>query len=427
MQRLLLSTFAFLFFGCIRVAFSDPVVGDQVVVKATKPLGVPVHQEARSSLFARATDGSQGTVMELAENGRWIHVNFDNGINGWIITKYVDAVIGHSPVPIALDTGSSAVWASPAGCERVRLQGRTLPKSADSLRIATWNIRWFPYGDKEINKPEKHTDIPWLACTLTWLDADVIAIQEIRTESFAVDAMDSLLDQLTANTGSDWHVDLQECGSGGHQHVGFLWNADKVSLSDAQDQWEFNGAATAATNPCMNRLRPGRYAYVSGTNGGVDFHLVSVHSDSGTSQRDLDNRVRVLNRLDTTTEPLLARDTDVVIAGDFNTMGASGKSADDEISEMTAMLQNENPGFAHPAVMPACSEYFRGKGGLLDHIVMTQDMEEANGVSVAVSGYCAEFNCDRMDDSDFNEMPLAYQKLSDHCPVYMDINSSDQD
>jgi hypothetical protein len=41
-------------------------VGDPVVLRATSPLGVPLHREARSSLLGRAPDGAAGSVLDAA-------------------------------------------------------------------------------------------------------------------------------------------------------------------------------------------------------------------------------------------------------------------------------------------------------------------------------------------------------------------------
>jgi hypothetical protein len=69
--------------------------------------------------------------------------------------------------------------------------------------------------------------------------------------------------------------------------VGFLWKGARVALLQRTDVWELNGAAT--DNACARNLRPGRYAWAK-TPMGVDFHLLSVHLDSGRTSRDYTNR-----------------------------------------------------------------------------------------------------------------------------------------
>jgi hypothetical protein len=70
-----------------------------------------------------------------------------------------------------------------------------------------------------------------------------------------------------------------------------------------------------------------------------------------------------------------------------------------------------------------CSEYFDGKCGLLDHIIVTRDMVEANNAAAIVSGYCAVLDGQPFGDAE----PAASQKLSDHCPILVDIEDRDRD
>lgn len=64
-----------------------------------------------------------------------------------------------------------------------------------------------------------------------------MATEEIRSTGKADAAWAAVTDGISGYIGGDWRVDLQ--GSGGEltQHVGFLWNAERVTLSDAEDIW----------------------------------------------------------------------------------------------------------------------------------------------------------------------------------------------
>ncbi len=66
----------------------------------------------------------------------------------------------------------------------------------------------------------------------------------------------------------------------------------------------------------------------------------------------------------------------------------------------------------------------RRGGGWLDHVLITQSMEEAAVVQARVFGYCALANCERLNRWN---MPPAYQQLSDHCPVTVEITNRDKD
>jgi len=355
-------------------------------------------------------------------------MRFDFGLEGWIVAKYVGRITGHQNITPLLGTPEApSVWSGPDACRTAIDGDGRLLKADSALRVATWNIRWFPFGDKAADIPGKHTDLHWLACALTWLDAEIIAVQEILTTPAAVNAMDSVLDQLSANTGGDWRIALSKCGSGTKQHVGFIWDASRVTLSDQRDVWQFNGAANGKANPCENSLRPGFYAYAERNGGGADFHVFAVHADSGVSSRDLDNRERALSRIGSVMAPLLNRDADIIIAGDFNTMGTGDISADTEINALAGTVASETPGFNHRMPYPGCSHYYSSKAGMLDHILVATGMVEAAAAQPITTGYCAELVCGRPGSGSFDDMPLAYQKLSDHCPVYMDISDKDSD
>jgi predicted extracellular nuclease len=74
---------------------------------------------------------------------------------------------------------------------------------------------------------------------------------------------------------------------------------------------------------------------------------------------------------------------------------------------------------------PACTEYYKGRGSFLDHILVSTAMAEAPQGSVArVFGYCAEFDCQPVDQED---MPYDYVHVSDHCPVVLDLVDADRD
>jgi endonuclease/exonuclease/phosphatase family metal-dependent hydrolase len=161
--------------------------------------------------------------------------------------------------------------------------------------------------------------------------------------------------------------------------------------------------------------------------GGADFHLTVVHLDSGTKQRDFDHRVAAIQRIDDLFQTLQATqsDADLIVLGDFNTMGASGVASPE--AEIESFLQ-EVTGLTPPmtALIPslACTECFGGSCGVLDHVVVAKDMAEAANATAIVSGYCAAAG-----GAEFQPgiMPLACENLSDHCPVVIQIEDADRD
>ena len=94
-------------------------------------------------------------------------------------------------------------------------------------------------------------------------------------------------------------------------------------------------------------------------------------------------------------------------------------SAQEEIAIFDGELA---PGFRRLAMTPTCTAYFERRAGALDHIVASTDMQEA-AATARVTGYCALAACADLAGA----MPAAAERLSDHCPVVVDIQDRDLD
>jgi endonuclease/exonuclease/phosphatase family metal-dependent hydrolase len=341
-------------------------------------------------------------VIGLDRGGRWLQIRLPDQRAGWIAARYVGRTIAGAPPPLTPD--ERTVWTSPEGCRQVvDSGGRMAPANPARLRVGTWNIRWFPRGcPSNQTCPDKTTDIPWLACTIAWMHVDLLALQEILATPDGELSLNALRTELERLTGGSWQVDLQACGGVSSQHVGLLWKSARVTLLERTDAWELNGAATGPTaSACAGNLRPGRYAWAK-TPIGVDFHLVSVHLDSGKTNRDYGNRRQAAQRIGQIAignTPIVSLDRDVLVLGDYNTMGredAPPVSAPEELAVFDGELA---PGFRRLAMTPNCTEYHDGKGGALDHVVASTGMQEV----------------------------AATERLSDHCPVVVEIQDRDLD
>jgi hypothetical protein len=186
---------------CIPLLYGTPafaaVVGDQVELKATHHAGVPFHQApGGTKKFQRVPTGTIGTVMDLAREGRWLEIRLSDQRTGWIASRYVGRTIAGSPPSPTAD--ERTVWTSPEGCQQVVAGGsRMVPANPAMLRAGTWNIRWFPRGCPSNQAcPDKTTDIPWLACTIAWMNVDLLAIQEMLATPDAEFSVDSLRAEL---------------------------------------------------------------------------------------------------------------------------------------------------------------------------------------------------------------------------------------
>ncbi len=433
-------------FGFASASITDAFEGGQTItLKAKTPKGVPLHPEAESSYWKHVPYEVQGTIHQVAQTG-WLYISLETGEKSWVSPKYVEEP---SPSPAsteitmeksdpspelhrpAMHTSSAQeealVWKSPEHCrEVVKDGGRMAVYSSKKLRIGTWNIRWFPSGQPP-NRSGKNdeTHVPWLICTMVWMNLDVLAVEESLSTPKAKQAWKIVLESLEHTTGDSWQWTPQRCGKADSHKIGFVWNARHVELTQVQSLWPFNVKAQSKRNPCKGGLRPGHYAYVqSRQQPGADFHLIALHLKSGPTVFALENRHRALNHIDQTISQFLSKDQDTIILGDFNTMGAGDNaSKKSEVKHVRRMVAKEMPGFRDLSLAPPCSHYFRGRGGWLDHVLVNTGMEEVRARAARVTGYCAVAECRRIK----GDYPLAYQRLSDHCPVVIEIDNQDKD
>jgi hypothetical protein len=116
--------------------------GDHVELKARNLAGVPLHQEPRGTHDSqRLPDGTQATVIELAQDGRWLKLTLPDGRTGWVTSSYISDI---TPVP--------STSASPTGQRPQRIEEGLVERVADGdtltvitanhtkLRIRMWGI-----------------------------------------------------------------------------------------------------------------------------------------------------------------------------------------------------------------------------------------------------------------------------------------------
>lgn len=441
------STLIFLLFFILAgnlslISAQDFDIGQSVILKAKKPSGVPLHREPKPSYLQHIPDGTIATIKSTTQNGHWLSIQLPSGDVHWVHKKYVQTqtVI---PTPIAPNRpsvpempsisktsigGEEEVWTNKEHCQAAIKHGlRMAEGSSAKLRVATWNLRWFPIGSApdQFQVSVEPTDLDWLTCAIRWMQVDVLAIQETLATQEAKQAWKALTRELSAQTGDTWQFHQQACGRPDGHHIGLLWNDSRVAVSKFDSLWQLNAKAKSARKPCTSGLRPGHYAFVqSREKEGADFHLIAVHLKSGPTVFAVEQRQKALNGIDKAVAPLLKRDQDVIIVGDFNTMGAGDRhSQKSELKYLRRFVAKEKPGFSDLPIQPQCSHYFRGRGGQLDHVLVTNDMKEIAVESVQVTGYCALARCQRIR----GDYPLAYRRLSDHCPLVLEITNADRD
>ncbi len=294
-------------------------------------------------------------------------------------------------------------------------------QASSSLRLATWNIRWFPRGCADAAScPAAATDLELVTRTIVEHRLDLVALQEVIYDDDGKSAMSRLIASLDSLTSGKWNVDLQACGAPESQRVGFLWDETKVSLSEFTDLEQLNGASEDGGGACATNLRPGRYAYARSTTGDTNFHVITVHFDSGRRDRDYQNRrdaTRQIPSLQLGDKDLRELDADIIVMGDFNTMGRGEPTEITAATEFDIFDSEIGYGFRRLPVVPACSQYYRGRAGVLDFFVLSESLASPSMVS-RVGGFCAHTQCGDLNEDD---MPDAYERLSDHCPVILEL------
>ena len=257
-------------------------VGTSITLHATKPVGVPLHRKDPPNYWKHIPTETQVILEDINSNGKWLIVRMPSGEQAWVSTKYIRV---SNPLPpsstpqstrsihtqsssptVSSDDDEKKVWQSRSGCEQVvRKGGRMSEATSATLRIATWNIRWFPIGHPkdQPNTSATPTDIDWLVCTLVWMQLDVLTVQETLSTSLADTAWNTVTQLLAQQTGAKWKWYRQPCGRPNDHHIGLLWNDSHVELSQFESLWQFNSKANSARKACTFGLRPGQYVRVT--------------------------------------------------------------------------------------------------------------------------------------------------------------------
>jgi len=351
----------------------------------------------------------------VREDGRWFEVS-QGAVRGWLTRRYLSAA---SAAP-RLEPES--VFASREACLSALQRGERATRKPGHARIGSWNLHWFPDGKpgKVRADADSGSDLEWLACAIRWLDLDALAVQEVKGGGAAQGALDRLRGLLDRG-GGKWEVKIDGCAKNG-QHVGLLYDQKRVKALRSFDVAELNPHGA----PCQDQLRPGHASYLRFP-GGLDLYVVSAHFKAGGERRSIDLRRRSFEALAEAHSAVQAQgqDADVLVLGDLNTMGcpdcSPAQSHADELAAVDRALIHE--GFHRIESDVACSHYFSGKGTLLDGALAATGFAEIGPrASVRVSGLCAELGCDP-PSSRF----AAQERLSDHCPIVVEIADKDLD
>lgn len=299
-----------------------------------------------------------------------------------------------------------------------------MPRAPNTARFVSWNLHWFPDGVP--GHKDSGVDLSWLSCALTWLDADVLAVQEVKQSPEAERALSTLLSELNRSSGGRYRARLDDCGRRVPQHVGLIWNEARAQASEFQTVAELNPHGSA----CESQLRPGLAARFR-LPGGLDLGVVSAHFKSMADSRAFGLRSASFKALPGVLRRLTsaARDSDFLLLGDLNTMGCDDctplVSAREEVQGVEKLLRGA--GLRLVPADAAGTEFYRGKLTLLDHALAATAMRElAQGAQSHVAGACATGAAPATRLTGRAAKRLR-RKLSDHCPLVLDLTDRDLD
>lgn len=262
----------------------------------------------------------------------------------------------------------------------------------------------------------------WLACTLWWLDADVLAVQEVKQTPRADRALSSVLAELNRLSGARYVARLDDCGSRVPQHVGLIWNEARVTARELETVAGLNPAGGA----CEHQLRPGLAGRFR-LPGGLDLTAVSAHFKSMADEHGFQLRARSFAAIPgvATSVADRRRDPDFLLLGDLNTMGCGECSPPLAARDELAAVQQSLAG-AGLRLVPADaagSQLYAGGVALLDHAVASSTMRElAPAARSHVVGACAA-----SVSPGRRAVGRIRRGLSDHCPLVLDLTDRDLD
>ena len=398
----------------------------KVKLRATHPDGVPLHPaENSSAVSGRLADGTEVEVLSKSADGRWFEVRAADGTHGFVTRRYVAGAPAAPAAPAAALDGDSP-WASQAACERALTAGRKLERPDGVVRLGTWNVRWFPDGKPGKGHAGQGTNLPWLACIIAWSNVDALAVQEFKTNPRARAAVDELRRLLDGHTAGQWAAAFDDCPNLDAQHVGLVYDSKRATAKGATTVGVINPHGEA----CKDSLRPGFSMHLTFPKG-LDFHFVSVHTKSGSDRRSIGLREKTLAALADAHRVLMGveHESDVLLAGDFNTMGCKDCSpaipAADELAATDRALGALSTRYRRVPSSAQCSEYYKGHGTLLDHFVASASFAELGpDAQTRVSGLCGDAACAAAPTGGPR---AAERELSDHCPLFLDIPDRDLD
>lgn len=191
--------------------------------------------------------------------------------------------------------------------------------AAETLRVTTWNLEWFPSGKANLRDPvEEPKRIAAAAGIIKSLAPDVVLLQEVRdweTCERLVSALKPLVYQVLVCSA------FRDGGQVGWQQEAIIAKAP----AQAQASWSESWKSTGKVDP------PRGFAFSSIRVSGVEIAFYCVHLKSNLVRRDFEQQTQLnilkreramaqlMDHVRDLQHRLLPSVAAVVIGGDFNT------------------------------------------------------------------------------------------------------------
>lgn len=280
-----------------------------------------------------------------------------------------------------------------------------------ALNVSSYNIRNFDYDERSHTPTNKAK----LAQTIKEINPDLLGVQEInQTREFK--------DFIQREFFGKYETSLTECGGGGDQKLGFVYNRSKLELlSFKEDRRVMNPYAPHQTM-CDLGSRPlalGKFK-VSAT--GQVFVAIAVHLKAGGQYNSVKKRFRQLELLSEVIQEQREQGVEkFVVMGDFN----STRYSHDPNIRAKFLKVVEQMGLKDVTANIGCTSYWWGGRpdgrqypSHLDHILVSPNFGKASQAAARAYGHCAKLSCAATQE---NEMGVSFDEVSDHCPIATSI------
>jgi endonuclease YncB( thermonuclease family) len=201
---------------------------------------VPLHQEPRATHdFQRVPDGTRATVLEVAQDGRWLKLALLDGRTGWITSRYIG---DRAPAP---STGTSPTGKTPLRTEEGLVErvadGDTVTvvtPNQTKLRIRLWGI-----DAPETPKGTKFSGQPYGKDAEAYLK-QLAEGKHVRVEIYGVDRYQRLLATIFV-AGKNINLAMIEVGlaevyrgpESGHPYKAQYQAAEEAARATKKGMW----------------------------------------------------------------------------------------------------------------------------------------------------------------------------------------------